>query len=40
MKHEELLSSIKSLNVAKTTGLDGITPKILKSTAEIVCPTF
>ena len=38
MKHKELLSSIKSLNIAKATGLDGITPKILKSSAEIVCP--
>ena len=37
MKHEELLYSIKSLIVAKATGLDGITPKILKSSAEIVC---
>ena len=40
MKHEELLSSTKSLNVAKAVGLYGITPKILKSSSEIVCPTL
>ena len=28
------------MNAAKTIGLDGITPKILKSSAETVCPTL
>lgn len=40
MKHEELLASIKSIDTTKASGLDGITPRILKMAAEIVCPTL
>ena len=38
MKLPELISSIKSLDPTKATGLDGISPKVFKSSAEIVSP--
>ena len=36
MKYEELFSSIKYMDVAKANGLGDITPKIVKSCAEIL----
>ena len=35
-----LITSLKSLDVTKATGLDGITPRILKTSAEAVAPTL
>ena len=40
MKHYELISIVNVLDVTKATGLDGITGRILKSAATIVCPTL
>ena len=40
MKLTDLISTMKSLDVTKATGLDGLTPKILKTSAEIVAPTL
>ena len=40
MKYCELISIVNSLDVTKVTGLDGITARILKSAATIVCPTL
>ena len=40
MKRSDLLSIISTLDVKKATGLDGITTKILKSSAETVCPSL
>ena len=40
MKQSDLLSIISTLDVKKATGLDGITAKILKSSAETVCPSL
>ena len=40
MKNTDLISIIGSLDVTKATGLDGITPKILKTLADIVNPTL
>lgn len=39
MKRSDLLSIISTLDVKKATGLDGIIAKILKSSAETVCPS-
>ena len=38
MKNTDLISIIGSLDATKATGLDGITPKILKKSADIVNP--
>ena len=40
MKLANLTSALKALDVTKATGLDGITPRILKITAETVAPTL
>lgn len=40
MKLADLKSALKSLDVTKATGLDGITPKILKASAEVVSPVL
>ena len=40
MKNTDLISIIGSVDVTKATGLDGITPKILKTSADIVNPTL
>ena len=40
MKLANLTSALKALDVTKATGLDGITPRILKTTAETVAPTL
>ena len=40
MKHCELMSIVNALDVTNATGLDGITARILKSAATIVCPTL
>ena len=39
MKNTDLISIIGSLDATKATGLDGITPKILKKSADIVNPS-
>ena len=36
MTHDELLSSIRSLDSTKATGLDGITPRIIKSSSDVL----
>ena len=38
MKMTDLKTALKSLDVTKATGLDGITPRILKTSAEAVAP--
>ena len=40
MKNTDLISIIGSLDATKATGLDGITPKILKKSADIVNPSL
>lgn len=40
MKLADLKLALKSLDVTKATGLDGITPKILKASAEVVSPVL
>ena len=40
MKLTDLTSALKSLDVTMARGLDGITPRILKTSAEIVDPTL
>ena len=40
MKLANLTSALRALDVTKATGLDGITPRILKTTAETVSPTL
>ena len=40
MKMTNLITSLKSLDLTKATGLDGITPRILKTSAETVAPTL
>ena len=40
MKMANLITSLKSLDVTKATGLDGNTPRILKTSAETVAPTL
>ena len=40
MKDCELISIVNSLDVTKATDLDGITAKVHKSAATIVCPTL
>ena len=34
--YDDLLSSIRSLDITKATGLDGITPKILKLSSDVI----
>ncbi|MCG7876956.1 MAG: reverse transcriptase family protein, partial [Candidatus Thiodiazotropha endolucinida] len=36
----ELINTIKSLNVSKATGLDGLSPKILKLSASVIAPSL
>ena len=36
MTYDDLLSSIRSLDITKATGLDGITPKILKLSSNVI----
>ena len=36
MTYDDLLSSIRSLDITKATGLDGITPKILKLSSDVI----
>ena len=36
MTHDELLSSIRSLDSTKATGLDGITPRIIKLSSDVL----
>ena len=40
MTLENLLTSIRSLDPSKATGLDWITPKIVKLSAEVISPTL
>ena len=40
MKHSDLVNAIETLKSKKSTGIDGITPKILKALAKIVCPSL
>ena len=40
MKLADLTSALKSLDVTIATGLDGITPRTLKTSAETVVPTL
>ena len=40
MKLTDHISIMKSLDVTKTTGLDGLTPKILKTSAKKCPPTL
>ena len=40
MKLTDLITCMNSLDVTKATGLDGLTPKILKKSAEVVAPTL
>ena len=35
-----LITSIRSLDPSKATGLDGITPKVIKLSAEVIGPTL
>ena len=40
MTLENLITSIRSLDPSEATGLDGITPKIVKLSAEVISPTL
>ena len=40
MKIDDLLSIINSLDPNKATGLDGISARILKSSAHVICPSL
>ena len=40
MKQHDVISNIQSLDITKATGLDGMTPKILKTSAEIIGPNL
>ena len=40
MKLADLIATLNSLNVTKATGLDGLTPKILKTSANAIAPTL
>ena len=40
MKDAELTNALESLNTKKSTGLDGLSPKILKLSARIVGPSL
>ena len=38
MTHKHLLSIINSLDATKATGLDGVSPKMIKLTAAVIAP--
>ena len=40
MKLSDLITAMKPLDMTKATGLDGLTPKILKSSLEIIAPAI
>ncbi|MCW4336379.1 MAG: reverse transcriptase domain-containing protein [Candidatus Thiodiazotropha endolucinida] len=40
MKLSDLKSYINSLDASKATGLDGISPRIIKLSSDIICPTL
>ena len=40
MKLTDLIATINTLNVTKATRLDGLTPKILKTSANAIAPTL
>ena len=40
MKLTDLIATLNTLNVTKATGLDGLTPKILKTSANAIAPTL
>ena len=40
MKQHDVISNVQSLDTTKATGLDGMTPKILKTSAEIIGPNL
>ena len=40
MKQNDMISNVQSLAITKATGLDGMTPKILKTSAEIIGPNL
>lgn len=40
MKLSDLITAMKSLDVTKATGLDGLTPKILKTSSKIIAPAL
>ena len=40
MKHCELISIVKSLDVTKAKGLDCLTAKMVKSAATVICPSL
>ena len=40
MKDAELTNGLESLNAKKSTGLDGLSPKILKLSARIIGPSL
>ena len=40
MKQHDVISNVQSLDITKATGLDGMTPKILKTSAEIIGPNL
>ena len=40
LKLEELKSILSSLNPKKSTGLDGISPKLIKLAAEVLAPSL
>ena len=40
MKLSDLITAMKSLDVTKAIGLDSLTPKILKTSSEIIAPAL
>ena len=40
MKQHDVISNVQTLDITKATGLDGMTPKILKTSAEIIGPNL
>ena len=40
MQENELLTTIKKLDSSKATGIDGISAKILKLSADIIAPSL
>ena len=40
MKQNDVISNVQSLDITKATGIDGMTPKLLKTSAEIIGPNL
>ena len=40
MKLPDLVASMKSLDTTKATGIDGITPSVIKRSADVIAPSL